>query len=274
VARFPRSFEVRLEYARHAATAGNSAQALETFEALGAAAPDDRAVARRLCNLCLFVGQLDRAAAPLQRLLGADEPTAEDHVLAARLARARGDLTAALDFARTAVRAAPESAAAHHELARVLLEANAPDEAAATAELEAALALDPGLAEARFLLGTLLLQAGDELAGQRALDAGTLAEQLTSADFRARPAEERLQRAHQLAARIPDWSRPWLEVARAELELGRPKKAELSLARAGELRPDDVERLKLLFAAAKAAGRTQLADQRLAAWREARTTSP
>lgn len=273
VARYPNSYEVRFESARRAATSGNSALAIETFEELGADAPDDLVLARRLCNLCLFVGQLDRAEVPLARLLDRPQPSSEDRVLAARLARARGDLPGATTHARAAVLQDPSSSRAHHELALVLLESTTPDERTATAELRAALALDPGSTDAHFTLGTLLLQAGGEDEGRRALEASALTQELGSASFRRLPVASRQQRAHQIAARLPNWSRPWLEIARAELELGRPKRAEVSLARAAELLPDDVERYKLLYAAAKAAGKSQLATQRLAAWRQARSDS-
>ena len=191
-------------------------------------------------------------------------------MLAARLAHASGDLAGAERAARAAVAARSNSSAAHHELALVLLELEPLDEAAARAELEAALALDPGLAEAHYALGTLLLQMGAEAPGQRALEASALVHELDSPAFGKLPPTKRIQRAYQIGARLPSWSRPLIEIARAELELGRPKKAESTLERAATLAPNDPERHKLLYATAKATGNKALAQKRLTAWRKAR----
>lgn len=268
-ARYPNSFEVQLEYARRAASAGNNAQAIEVFEALAEDDPTSATVARKLAALCLFVGQLERAAAPIGALM-AEDPAPADLVLAARLAHARGDLKDAEALTQRALAAAPDDNSAHFVLAQVLFDGDDPGSEAVRDELLAALLGDPGLAEAHYALGTWYLQAGDEAAGGRQLEAATLVDELTSKAFLDAPAKERMQRAYQIGARLPTWSAPMLEVARAELELGRPKKAEASLGRAAKLVPQTPERHKLLFAAAKARGEEALAAERFEAWRRAR----
>jgi len=269
LARYPSSYEVKLEYAHRAASAGNNAQALQTFEELSRADSADKAAARKLAALCLFVGQLDRAAVPIASLL-LDQPTSDDQVLAARLAHARGDLVEAEARGRAAVAADSKNSAAHFELALILLDGEAPESPAVEAELKAALASDPGLAEAHYALGTWLLQADDEAAGKRQLETSQLARELTAPAFLKVAPQERMQRAYQIGARLPKWSQPLLEIARAELELGRPKKAEASLALAAKLVPNTPERAKLLYATAKARGDQAQAKKRLKEWRAAR----
>lgn len=261
----PRSFEVRFEYASSAVRTERLALGIEAYEELWAAEPERLAVARNLAHASLSGGFLEHAAPPILWLSGRAEASGFDLDLASRLAFERGDLVAAEDWARKAVSRAPDNARAVFQLARVLLAAEDPG---ARGALERTLALDPGQTQARFALGTLELQSGNQQAGELQLAQRELLRRLKGADFRVLAAKPRLEVARQISRELPAWSEPLLEIARAQLELGQPKKAQETLERAAELRPDSLDRIELQYAAALARGERRNAREWLAIWKE------
>ena len=262
---FPRSFELRREYAGCAVRTERLALGIEAFELLLAAEPEEVGVARSLAHACLSGGFLARAEAPIQWLSARADADAFDLDLASRLTFERGDLDAAASWAERARALAPEDPAVAFQLARVRVAAGDPETRAA---LERTLELDPGQTQARFALGTLELQTGHDEAGQRQLKLREEVRRLDGKAFRALAAKPRLEAARQLSRELPDWSAPLLEVARAQLELGQPKKAQETLRRAAELRPDSLERAELNYAAALARGEQASAAEWLAVWKE------
>jgi len=282
VARHPESYEAQLEYARLAATSGSTAPALAAYQALfaadapaGTAGPSDPSVARGLTRLALFLGQTEVAVEASASLTGPGA-TAADLALAARAAFESGEPAAAKLHAEAAVAADPRDAEAHHQLALALLELpGAAEDATQTAEAQASLRKaiqeDPGRIEARFLLGTLMLQADDVVRGERLLEVTDLVRELDTPGFQALDPRTRIRRARTIAEEVPAWSRPLLEVARAQLALGQPAKADETLAEAMQLKPKTLELYKLRYAAAIARNDPKAQKNWLERWTDKRS---
>ncbi|MDF1800162.1 MAG: hypothetical protein P1V81_13365 [Planctomycetota bacterium] len=280
VARHPDSYEAQLEFARLAATNGSTAPALAAYQALFAAnlaagVPHDPSVARGLTRLALFLGQTDVAVEASASLAGPGA-TAADLALAARAAFESGDPATARLHAEAAVAADPRDAEAHHQLALALLElpgaaVDATQTTGAQASLRKAIQEDPGRIEARFLLGTLMLQADDTIRGERLLEVTELVRELDTPGFLALEPRARIRRARQIAEEVPAWSRPLLEVARAQLALGQPAKADETLAEAMQLKPKTLELYKLRYAAAIARNDPKAQKNWLQRWTDKRS---
>ena len=264
----PGSLEANLEYARLAATSGHTAPALATYERLHAADPTDDGVARGLARLALFLGREDLAGRAADVLAADASSSAADLALAAEVALAAGDVPLARSRAEAAVERDPMDPAAHHQLALAMLEEL--DDTLATGPvqntLRVAVHLDPGRTEARHLLATLLMQVGKEELGRGLLDANALIAELGSAEYAALGPRPRMKRAREVADDLPTWSRPALEIARAQLALGQAAKAEETLVGAMDLRPRSLELYKLRYAAALARADAKAADNWLERW--------
>lgn len=274
--RHPDSYEALLEHARLGAALGDTAPALATYQRLFLADPADVPVARGLARLALFLGRVDLAGPAADALAGPDA-AAGDLALAAEVALAAGDVELARTRAEEATRVDPKHPDGHHQLALALLEGAAlggPD-ATATDQVQVALRKaihqDPGRVEARHLLGTLLLQGDAEARGTRLLDSIELVRELEDPAFAAGDPAERIQRARAIGVELPGWSRPQLEVARAQLALGQPVKADATLAEAMAKRPRLLELYKLRYAAALARGDTKAERNWLERWTEQRS---
>jgi tetratricopeptide (TPR) repeat protein len=262
--RRPRSLEARRDHARLAASANRLEVALESYEAVLAAAPGDREAAQGLLEVALFVGRPDLVRDAAQALGdGGADPAAL--TLLSRVALERGDLGQARRHSQAALALAPGDAEALFRAAQVELESE--QVAAATALLQRAVDADPGHAGAWQELGTQLLRSGAETEGRAAIDHAQSVRDIDSAGFAHAPAGERAERARSAAAAHPAWSGPWIELGRAELELERPDAALRALERALEARPRRARAARLAAVAARRLGdeATALAHQALAA---------
>ncbi len=272
IERYPHSYELRFEFARVASNSRFTAPALDTFELLMAADPDDLDVPRNYARLAIYVGQFVRAKEPIAHLLAAQDPTSEDFAVAASLALALGDSTGATSAAENAIKADAKNASAYHLLGKSILDTGG-SESDALAALATALEIDPGLDAARFSYGTLLLQKGSER-GQAELARWQASSSLTGPEFTGSKSEERLALARKVSKALPTWSLPWIEIARCQLELGQPRKAEESLAIAFKRAPFTLECYKLSYAAARAQNDSKNAALWLDRWKRARENGP
>jgi tetratricopeptide (TPR) repeat protein len=272
IERYPKSYELRFEFARVASNSRFTAPALDTFEMLMIEDPGDLDVPRNYARLATFTGQLERAKAPIAVLLGAAQPSSADYTAAARLAFELGDTGGAKAAAEKAIAKDSGNADAHLLLGKSLLEAGGDDQNA-MAVLAKALELNPGLTAARYAYGTLLLQTGNE-AGRSELDRWETSLFLASPDFTLMKVGERVELSRVASKALPNWSLPWVEIARAQLELGQPRKAEESLLIAFKRAPITLEIFKLSYAAARAQNDSKNADLWLKRWKAARENGP
>lgn len=264
---FPRSFELRAEYAMVAARTERSALAIETWEGLIAAGGSVRDLQRHLARASLAGGFLEHARAPIQSLIARQDAGAEAFDLASRLAFEAGDLERAVTMAREAVQRDTKNPRIAYQLARVLVAA---DDDAARDRLVRTLVLDPGHVQARFSLGTMDLQADRTSSGDEHLRLRGLVQRLAGKDFKTATPEARIAQAKAVAKELPNWSKPVLEIARAQLALGKPKKAQTTLQRAADLAPHDFDLSELHYAAALARNQKQVAKRWLGIWKRER----
>lgn len=265
LALFPDSFELRLAYADAAARTERLALAIEAYEDLQAAEPKNPHIARKLAQTALSGGFLKPADRAVGLLLAQDEPAARDLQLASQLAFEHGDLEGAIKWADRAEAMAPDDPLVAYQLARSLV---AKESGRAQAALERTLELDPGQAQARFALGTLLLQAGETQAGEAQLGLQAVIRKVANTKFASLDSEERLSRARRAARALPRWSRPQLEIARVQLERGQPKKALATLELATSLLPESLDLYELHYATALALGQKQAAKKWARLWKE------
>jgi tetratricopeptide (TPR) repeat protein len=268
IQRYPLSYELRFEYARVASNSRFTAPALDTFALLMDEDPSDLDVPRNYARLAIYLGQLDRASEPIARLMASSNPTSADYTVSASLAFALGDSERARQTAGHAIAQDDSNAEAYSLLGKSIIEAGG-DDAEALAALATAIGLNPGLGSARYAYGTLMIQTGDE-GGRGELERWKTCTSLKGADFKRSEIAQRLSNSKEASRVIPEWSTPWIEIARAQLELGQPRKAQESLAIAFKALPVTNEMYKLSYSAARAQNDTKNAELWLKRWTRAR----
>lgn len=162
-------------------------------------------------------------------------------------AEAKGDLRAACEQYRKAVKVAPGYARAHLNLG-VGLEATGDADGALNA-YEAALAIEPANANASYNLGKLLYTRG-ELPRAKALLQAALAHKpgFAEAQLVLASVYESQENADAAAAALevalelrPDWAGAWLNYGMVLKKLGRKSEAESALMRVMTLEPDNAD---------------------------------
>ena len=264
---FPTARELHAEYARAAVATDRPQLALDTWERMLASAEDEAArrdLWRSIAGQALASGLVQQAADAIAALRAVPDPSAYDRLLISLDAFERGELDRALDVARTGLDGAPNDALLAYQVARIELVLGRPD---AEASLRRVIELDPGQDRAYFNLAQLALERGDDAAAEAALAKQTEVRELTRASFAALGPKARIRRAEEIAAALPTWSLPWVEIAQAQLELGQPRRAQETLDEARARSPFTARIVELAYAAARSRGEELEARKLLQRWR-------
>lgn len=149
--REPKLLPARIKYAAALTAAGRANDAIRLLEP----APSGATALNTLGSAYLNAGRIADAIATFRRAIDSDIP--EIHVnLGAALSR-QGDRAAAIDAMRTAIRLAPDFAAAHNNLGNLLSEAG--DFSNARQAFQTAIRLNPAYVEAHYNFGRSLAVA-------------------------------------------------------------------------------------------------------------------
>jgi tetratricopeptide (TPR) repeat protein len=253
--RRPRSLEAHREFARLAAMSNRLDEALEAYTRVLEADPKDAEAARGLIQIALFVGRTDLVDLSSETLHNTPVQTSEDLALLARAALEAGDTEAAERLARRGTELPDPSPESWYFLARTLLDSGATEEA--LGHLERAIALDPDHAGAWFALGTELLRTDQSHErGREALSRADAIRTLDAQSFRRADPDQRLTIAMPITLDQPRWGRVWIEIGRAQLELGKASAAATALDRALELGRESIGLLELRARAAERLNQT------------------
>ena len=264
---FPTARELHAEYARAAVATDRPQLALDTWERMLASAEDDAArrdLQRNIAGQALASGLVEEAAAAIAALRAAPDPSPYDQLLISLDAFERGELERALDVARAGLAAARADALLAYQVARTELALGRPG---AEASLRRVIELDPGQDRAYFNLAQLALERGDDAAAEAALAKQAEVRELTRASFAALGPKARIRRAEEIAAALPTWSLPWVEIAQAQLELGQPRRTQETLDEARARSPFTARLVELAYAAARSRGQELEARKLLKRWR-------
>lgn len=260
---FPDSFEIAHEYARQAASQSDLEGAIDAYVELLDRDPGVVQPARELLQVALFIGRADLSERAAQVVARQAAPLSSDLALLAREACNRGDYAAAMSWAARAVETDPQCAESQWQAASILLDAERCVEA--EPYLRRAVALDPGHSGAQFALGTWLMRYGDDPEmGARHLSYSEAIRSLSSQSYGRADVAERLATARAVTRTHPGWANGWIEAAKAQLSLGRPRRAADLLERAADCTPEHPEFTHLRWEVATATGDSRTAA-RLAA---------
>ena len=133
-------------------------EAIDQYRLATQAAPTSAQAAYRLGRAYVRTGEVDQAATVASALMQRSPSAYESHLLAARVALARGDDVAALASLRQAANLAPTDSAVQTQVGDLLTQISRPDDALAA--FTAAVTLNPRNASALAALGRLQAQQG------------------------------------------------------------------------------------------------------------------
>jgi len=135
------------------------AQALQACERAVVLSPDDASLWIVLGWLYRNQDLYENAEASFRKAISIDKQNPLGYEALAMIQEKTNDLVSAIDIYESMLAILPQSAALHYQLGLTLARIN--DTRGARAAVEQALALDPGLDQARFLLGVVCLDLGD-----------------------------------------------------------------------------------------------------------------
>ncbi len=175
-----------IEYGRFEIQSGHIMAAGKFFAALTAKNPDYVPAWLGLAEVALDEKNLDGCSTAIKKALARDPDNVDARVLDARLELARSDVAPATAALEQLAKKYPQAARIHYQLALAYVTAGRNGSAAR--QLREAVGLDPGFQEASFLLAQLDLQTGDLdsgmvlLKGVLARDPGLLQARLLMGD--------------------------------------------------------------------------------------------
>jgi tetratricopeptide (TPR) repeat protein len=216
-----------------ASNANDFATAIEATETLLERRPKDADAAALLADISLRQGDLPRCARALHLLEQSEPGEARTLLLRARHYVEIGKLDLADRYAQRVLRADDSQAQAWFYRG-LWAEEEGRDEDA-IAHYKRALKHNPGQLGARDRLATLSARLGHtrDAERNRAIHAAIIAS--TTGSYRQRPPDERVAQFKAVVDLVPEWSRGYLELGRAQLELNKNDEAQVTLERAAEL---------------------------------------
>ncbi len=161
----------------------------------------------------------DSAAYAYERAIAYDttkmakDVRADSHIRLAQLLEDRGNVTEALEHARTAVKLAPGQTSYRYVLGSLLFRTG--NFEAAAQELRRAVEADPGHQSAQYKLGQALIRMGREQEAQAYLNKADSLQQIN----------EKISQLRTLAEQNPDDPRRWLSLGQALRDVGRFQEA-------------------------------------------------